>query len=184
MTDEPRWLLDSSFFINGWQRYPLDLFGPVWGRLSALLCSGRVHSCDEVYREIEKKDDDLFAWVKPLKGAFDQPDDAVTRKMREVMRRHPNFVALAGTMNRADPWIIAHASITKSVVVTDEQATPRQSDTKPPKIPNVCDEWGIRWADPLTFIREARLTGGGASPTDPPGSSRASSDPPGGLFGS
>ena len=75
--------------------------------------------------------------------------------MREVMREFPNFVARAGTMNRADPWIICHARISGACVVTDEQRAERPKATKPPKIPNVCDHYGLECITPAEFLEQA-----------------------------
>ena len=62
------------------------------------------------------------------------------------------------TKNRslADPWVIAHAIKNKSIVVTKEEkiATPT---SKRIKIPNVCDNMGIKWINDFQFIEELNI---------------------------
>ena len=70
--------------------------------------------------------------------------------MRELMNRMPNLAA-EGDRNRADPWVVTLAQVRGTMVVTDEKWS-NTRPTKPPKIPNVCNELGIKWKTPAEFI--------------------------------
>jgi hypothetical protein len=146
-------------FINSWQQhYRIDVFPAVWTALDGLICDGRVISCLEVYAELEKQHDDLFAWAKARKKLFEIPTRETTDEMTALMGRFPNFAAAGGTANAADPWLIAHAKVSDAVVVTFEQFQERSRPTKPPKIPNVCIDLGMRWLSPIDFFAETNIS--------------------------
>lgn len=153
-----RFCLDTSVFINGWnKRYRRDVFPSLWESLDAILRSGTAFSCEEVYRELLFQDDELTQWVKARKNCFENPTEDTVLSLGELIHNYPNFAAQGGTGNDADPWLIVHAKLANAVVVTDEQAANVKS-TKPPKIPNICDLEGIRWMTPIEFFAANSLS--------------------------
>ena len=72
--------------------------------------------------------------------------------MRELMARFPNIAAEPGR-NTADPWVITLAQIHNGIVVTDEQRANTRA-SKPPKMPTLCDQLGIKVLKPVEFIGE------------------------------
>jgi len=115
--------------------------------------NGIVFSCEEVYRELEDQQDELFEWAKKHKDVFKKPTEEVLELLTQVMSQFRNFAAQGGgSRNRADPFVIAHAQAAGAVVVTDEEWAERQKPTKPPKIPNACSELGVSWMTPAEFL--------------------------------
>lgn len=53
----------------------------------------------------------------------------------------------------ADPWVIAHALKENAVVVTKEEKVTAINSSKV-KIPNVCENMGIRYINDFEFIEE------------------------------
>lgn len=53
----------------------------------------------------------------------------------------------------ADPWVIAHALYENATVVTKEEKV-TALDSHKVKIPNVCDNMGIRWINDFELIEE------------------------------
>lgn len=53
----------------------------------------------------------------------------------------------------ADPWLISHAMNSNATVVTKEHFE-TALNTRRIRIPNVCDNVGVRWIDDFTFVRE------------------------------
>jgi hypothetical protein len=154
-----RYCLDTSVFINSWQEhYRIDVFPAVWEALDGLIRDGRIVSCLEVYGELEKQRDDLLKWAKARKQVFENPTRETTAQMQELMGKYPNFAAAGGSANAADPWLIAHARVTGTTVVTFEQFQERSKATKPPKIPNVCHEIGLPWLSPIDFFKDAGIS--------------------------
>lgn len=154
-----RYCLDTSVLINSWQQhYRIDVFPGVWAAFDELIENGRILSCLEVFKELEKQRDELFAWAKERRQIFEKPTKQTLSEMTDLMGKYANFAAAGGSQNAADPWLIAHARVTDSVVVTFEQYQERSKPTKPPKIPNVCIEIGIPWMSPIDFLAEAGIT--------------------------
>ena len=54
------------------------------------------------------------------------------------MTRYPDNQARRRFLDRADPWVIAHAGVDGGTVVTSEVRVPENSGKV--KIPNVCDQ--------------------------------------------
>ena len=53
----------------------------------------------------------------------------------------------------ADPLVIAHAIYEKAIVVTKEEKVTALNSNKL-KIPNVCDNMGVRWINDFQLIDE------------------------------
>ena len=148
-----RFCIDTSVFINGWnKRYRKDVFPTLWEKLDAMLTIGSAFSCHEVYLELTHQADELAAWAKERRLCFEDPSENTILTFKEIIHHYPNFAAVGGAGNDADPWVIAHAKLAGAVVVTDEQPAPTQRPTKPPKIPDVCEALEIKWMPPIDFF--------------------------------
>lgn len=64
---------------------------------------------------------------------------------------HQNLVDNTKARSLADPWVIAHALHENATVVTKEEKVTALSSNKI-KIPNVCDNMGIKWINDFQFI--------------------------------
>lgn len=53
----------------------------------------------------------------------------------------------------ADPWVITHAINENAVVVTKEEKLTALNSRKV-KIPNVCDNMGVRWINDFKIIED------------------------------
>mgnify|MGYP007046610091 CR=1 FL=1 len=61
----------------------------------------------------------------------------------------------------ADPWIIAIAKELGLTIVTEEQKVPNLGQGNPvksAKIPDICDDWGVRCISRNDFFEEVKLT--------------------------
>ena len=153
-----KFCLDTSVFINGWwKHYRIDVFPSFWKELDRLIQQGVVISCEEVYEELKRQKDELFRWAKKRKTVFEKPSEDTFHQLAELMNAYPNYAAASGTTNSADPWVIAHAKLARATVVTYEEAALKMRDTKPPKIPNICDDLGMRCLGVLDFLKEANV---------------------------
>lgn len=56
--------LDSSGILDLFRIYPPDVFPTIWTQMELAANSSIVFAIDEVYRELEKKDDGAFQWLK------------------------------------------------------------------------------------------------------------------------
>ena len=136
--------------MDAWIRYyPIDVFPALWQKIEALVNQGQIIAPDEVYREIERKDDELFRWAKTRKTMFKPLDEATQVTVKEILGKFPRLVDTRKDRSRADPFVIALAKTSGSILVTGEHGgTPEK-----PKIPTVCHALNIRPMNILQLIR-------------------------------
>lgn len=152
------YLLDTSFLINGWRlHYPPSVFAGVWSFVDEQFNLGKVISCQGVFRELIKKDDEIAEWAKTRKQFFRDDTEEFALEFGRIMAQYPNFAAAGGSTNEADPQIIVHAKLTGATVVTYEECIQTKVTKPPKKIPFVCEELGIPWASPVKFLELAGL---------------------------
>lgn len=132
--------VDSSALIHAYRRiYRPKNFGFVWEGFDKLIAEGRFKSSIEVYNELQKKDDELFAWCKERKEAmFVEIDDTTQEIVALIMAAHPKLVDTAKGRSGADPFVMALAASTKPQmwVVTEEYPGKE-------RIPDVCNAQNI-----------------------------------------
>ena len=95
--------------------------------------------------EIESyyKDDAIKEWAKQNSKAFKSATAAEAKAVAEILKV-PHFKALISETALlkgkavADPFLVAHAVVNKSVVVTEELEKPNAA-----KVPNVCKHFGV-----------------------------------------
>lgn len=146
--------IDTSSLLHAWFRaYPPKRFSSLWSALDKLIDEGRLLASIEVFHELKKKDDDVFAWAKDRKDTlFREIDDAVQDEVVRIMQLYPKLVDTGKGKSGGDPFVIAQAlaSTPRLVVITQEAG----GSADKPKIPFVCDREGIRHIDLLTLIEE------------------------------
>lgn len=144
-------MFDTSSLIGAWVRtYPPDLFPRVWEELDSLATSGRLLIPDEVLEELRIQDDDLLQWVRSRANTIVAPTTrAIMLEARSVLASHPHLTKTGTGRGKADPFVIALASLQGSSVVTQEQGG---SSTKP-RIPYVCSQRSVSCMNLLDVIR-------------------------------
>jgi len=120
-----------------------------------LIQEGRLISSEEVLREIERKEDSLFAWAKEREQMFIPLDDDIQSATQLVLAKFPKLVDSRTGKSFADPFVIATAQVTRTTVVTGER---NEGTPKRPKIPNVCSALGIPWMGTVALIEAEEWT--------------------------
>lgn len=77
------------------------------------------------------------------------------KKVRKILSEHRGLVEGGKKQNNADPFVIALAQEQHCVLVTEEVRT---NSLNAPKIPNICDAYGVTCINFVSFIREMKLT--------------------------
>ena len=113
--------------------------------------NGVLLTSDEVLSELSKKDDDAHAWVKSRPVMVVNLNSEIETHVREIMTRYPRLVDSKKGRSVGDPFVIAVARAKGLTVITGENPT-RKIDV--PRIPDVCEDLGIRWIGILAFFRE------------------------------
>lgn len=149
--------LDANVLIQAWQKYySPDLCPNYWDNLIQLGKEGRIFIPSMVYDEIVKTEDNLSGWLKESEIPIRQITESVTKSLQQIYSSNPVHKFLVdNTKNRslADPWLIAHAMNESVTVVTKEEKV-TQSNSKKIKIPNVCENLGVRCIDDFEFVKE------------------------------
>ena len=144
--------VDTSAWLDGWVRdYPEDVFPSLWAKLAECVAAGVIKCSEEVYVEIDKKDDGLHDWLKARKEVLVPIDEEIQRIVLELLEKYPRLVDTHRNRSQADPFVIATAERLQGVVVTGEK--PR-GKLDIPKIPDVCEVRQIRCITFLEMLRE------------------------------
>lgn len=142
---------DTSAFLDVSSRwYPLDVFPNVWQRLDELISVGHLVAVDEVLRELERGDDEIYQWAKQRSQAFQALDRDIQNAAQEVLSVFPRLVDSRTGKSFGDPFVIAHAKCRGLTIVTGEVG----GTVTRPKIPNVCDHFKIRCINVVALFRE------------------------------
>lgn len=147
--------VDTSGWLDGWHRYyPRDVFPTLWVAIEERIDRGEIISSEEVYVELARKDDDLHDWIKGRKKMLIAADEAIQRRVAIILGEYPRLVDTLRGRSQADPFVIATAIETQSVVVTGESL----GTALKPRIPFVCQALNVKCITFLEMIRELRLT--------------------------
>ena len=148
--------LDANFFIQAWNNYYSPEFCPAyWEVINNLAKQGVIFIASQVRDEIYKTDDKLKDWLKKSDITVKPTTEKVASCLKQIYAKDPKHQKLTdNTKNRsiADPWVIAHAMNENAIVVTKENKITEPS-SKQVKIPNVCENMGVKWMNDFEFIR-------------------------------
>ncbi len=100
---------------------------------------GDLVATEEVLRELEKQDDDVYRWVKSQQNMVIPIDDLIQIEVIHIMDAYPKLVNREKNRSEADPFVIGLARLQNCVVVSAEN----RRTLKNPKVPDVCDDMGI-----------------------------------------
>lgn len=155
-----KYCLDANVLIQAWQKYYSPKFCPdYWKVLDDLGTQGKIFLPQTVYEEITRTDDDLSKWLGESKISIYKIDNNVTECWRKILAADPLHKFLVDNIKQrslADPWVIAHAMNERACVVTRE-IKETAANTKRIKIPNVCDNMGLRWINDFQLVEELNI---------------------------
>ena len=156
-TTANKYCLDANVLIQAWQKYYNPKFCPdYWDILIEIGKRDKIFIPELVYEEITRTEDDLSKWVKASKIPIKKISEPVTiclQKIYAVNPVHKNLVDNITGRSLADPWVIAHSLHENATVVTKEEKI-TALNSKRIRIPNVCDNMGVRWMNDFQFIDE------------------------------
>lgn len=151
-----RYVFDSNIFIGLERRQPRDLYPSVWKKLDELMDNGTIISSMEVLDELSTGDDDLLIWAKNKKESFLPSDVSLQQRVRKILAEDRTLVEGGKKKNNADPFVIALAQEKSCIVVTEE--TRSGNPNVAPKIPDICEKYGIPYINFVGFARDMQLS--------------------------
>jgi predicted nucleic acid-binding protein len=159
-TKANKYCLDANVLIQAWQKYYNPKFCPDYWEVLIELGNHEVIFIPEiVYEEITRTEDELSKWLKASKIPIKKIIEPVTiclKNIYSINPTHQNLVDNTKARSLADPWVIAHALHENATVVTKEEKVTALGSNKI-KIPNVCDNMGIKWINDFQFIGELNI---------------------------
>lgn len=136
-----KYSFDTSAILDGWVKYyPPDVFPTVWQSIDSLAASGHLVATVEVLNELEKKEDEVYEWLKNRPHMVVPVDGQIQVEVSQILTAHPRLVNTQKNRSQADPWVIALARVENGVVVSGEL---RSYNLDRPKVPDVCDALGV-----------------------------------------
>jgi predicted nucleic acid-binding protein len=155
--------LDANVLIQAWQKYYSPTFCPdYWNILNELGEKGIIFIPEEVRNEIvvpekdNEKEDELSKWLRNSTIPILKLDEKVISCWQIILQANPLHKLLVDNIkgrSLADPWVISYAMKMNATVVTKENKD-TALNTKRIRIPNVCENMGIRCIDDFDFLRE------------------------------
>ena len=152
-----KYSIDTSAILDGWSRYyPPDVFPDLWDkRLDHLIAKGALRATEMVLQELERKHDEVYQWAKQRDALFIPINEEIQTHVSEILTKSPRLIDERSGRSNADPFVIALARMNGCAVLTGEKPTNRPNR---PKIPDVCDAFGIRWLSILEVFRQEGWT--------------------------
>ena len=132
---------DANILINMERWYPREHFASVWSNVEELITDGRACICGMVEEEIKRGTDDLHKWTRSIDEFVHPHTEQDYEIAAKISTAHPDWVV--EKQNAADPFVIAHAAIEGSILVTQETRKGPGAQGRNLKIPNVADEHGV-----------------------------------------
>jgi predicted nucleic acid-binding protein len=148
--------VDTSTFIEaGTRTYPIDIAPGLWDEFDRLATDGTICSPEEVRLELRAKSDALAEWIKDRPQLFVDLDGEQMVATHEVLAQFPKLAGKLSNRYHADPFVVALARVRGLTVVTEENPV---STPERPRIPLVCQHFGVRCINLLAWIRELEIT--------------------------
>ncbi len=160
------YLIDSNVFITAKNLYDsFDICPGFWKGVIHHYRNGRIFSLDRVRSElvVEKKTEQLLKWTKnvvPKEFFHSSGIDEVIQSYADIIlwvERNSQYFESAKKKFAvgADGWLVAYAQIRNMTVVTSEQPAP--SSKRKIKLPDVCNQFGVRWVDTFSMLRSLNI---------------------------
>lgn len=144
--------IDTSAILDGWWRfYPPDVFPKLWEKLDELINVGELKATEVVLFELERKDDEVYDWVKNRPKLFIPIDIKIQEVVSNILQDYERLVDTRKNRTSADAFVIALALINEACVITGELPS---NNINKPKIPDVCRALGIRYINLVSLMRE------------------------------
>ena len=159
MTDIlPIYCIDTNTIVSFVKKtddefYGADVFGVQWAIFEDLMEQGFMVASIKVKQELEKwkgKSPEIKEWIRKHSRIFVAIDDEQLLSAATIVEKYDAYTKNENYANDLAVISLAHAK--KLTLVTLEKLAPTHVDTKP-KIPNVCQEFGVSVVSVSGFLR-------------------------------
>lgn len=162
--EEAMYCVDTNVILNFWkltpsEPYGKDVFSTPWRYFESRINSGAIVATKVVETELKSEKwsqiKGLKKWINTHDLMFLDINSQQISAMRPILNRYPVY---ANNINfSADLEVMGLASSKNLAVITSESSKVTHKPTRP-KIPYVCDEFGIKWVSVVGFFRQQGKT--------------------------
>lgn len=124
----------------------------MWKHIESAVEADDACICEAILREVHRGGDDMHSWAKNLEGFVCPATDEELAVVAEIAAAHPEWVQ--GQLNEAAPFVIAHAKVEKSTIVTEENRKGPNTADKNQKISNIAEEHGVETIKFFDYVRQ------------------------------
>lgn len=158
--DPAKYAIDTNVIISflgtaDSEHYPLDVFRPQWEFLEAAIKDGRVVAPRIIETELgkwQKRIGVMSGWLHDHRYMFrDLDSDAQLDAAKQIVNAYPAYGADTNYLGDLEVMAFARARGLK-VMSLEHKAI--QVSARRPKIPNVCEQFGIGWVNLAGFLRD------------------------------
>lgn len=157
--DPAKYALDTNVIVSflgdsDSEHYPMDVFKPQWNFLEAAVRDGRIVAPEVVADELQKWTKNCPAikvWLQEHRYAFHAiASDGELAAARAIVNAFPAYATSANYLGDLEVMAFAHA---RGLRVLSLEMRASQHSPRRPKIPNVCEQFGIGWVSLAGFLR-------------------------------
>lgn len=164
MSKPPSYLLDADSFIRSKrEHYAFDFCPGYWDALLVGFAKRRLLSIVPIRNELLRGKDALASWVKDDVSAdffATVEDQGVQGAYAEILQwvednEQYSRAAKQKFVRGADPWLVAYACISRSVLVTYEVSSPESKALI--KLPDVAAHFDVASIPPYVMLRQLQI---------------------------
>lgn len=158
-----KYVIDACAMLDFWgsvagftRAYDVDIlaFRKIWDHIAQLVLDGVILIPEVIYEEVDKTTvKEFHEWLLEHKSLYVGYDDAM-EELAEIVQEVEIYTTEKVSTN--DAIVIAIAKHKGLTVITSEKKGPALNLNKP-KIPNVCDEFGVDWLNLPDFFKAEGL---------------------------
>ena len=160
-TKSEKYCLDTNCFIEPWNSfYSYKSHKSYWEDfVLPEIVGGRLIMLDEVYRELSRKEDDLFKWLRGHKvkdsGVLIKADKDLLLQVQGLLEKYPKLIGSQKGRSDADPFLVEYARKSSVPLVTLEMPS---GNLNKPRIPDVCKAESIECISFYEYIDRAGIS--------------------------
>lgn len=151
MSSRPVYCIDANFFLNLKYFYFMDVFVSLKSNLETLAQEERIVISKAVLDELERKEDEIFSWVKSTFPRVEDIDVDQANILPDIVDKNSTWTE--GERTPADPIVIALAETKGYIVVTHEKKSPFNHGANN-RIPAVCEHRSVNCLHTNEFFKE------------------------------
>ncbi len=156
-----RYCIDACAILDFWDsqsrtrpyHVKVKTFRGIWNHISKGVEDGSIVVPKIVANEITTEVDELKNWLKNHKKVFISYSDCLI-ELSKIIKAYPIYSTNRGSL--ADAVVVAIAMTNNLTVITSEYFSIQPNKIKP-KIPNVCDDFSVRWMNLPEFFEAEGL---------------------------